>query len=261
MPDVLRITHAPPASSLRETVHNVIGSQCQDSTSAADLFLFSLSEAHCYNSDTKETLKMSNIVKITIREAVESDLDEVHRMLCDLIAFQKLPHAPMEKSVLKSDSGLTAEQKHPYFTLLVAEADDHQLAGFALYYFQYKTSKGKFVYLEDLFVKESYRGSCVGHRLMQRLAEINAQHKAFGIRLRCLHFNSAKKFYERCGAVWNGAQIGDWLEYEILGRCSRPAAGRLCTCDIVSPHHYKIISNSSHLVISSHRDNYYVHSQ
>ena len=160
---------------------------------------------------------MANIIKVTIREAVDSDLDEVHRMLCNLTAIQELPDPPMDQAVLKLDSGLTTEQPHPYFGLLVAELDDHQLAGYVLYYFQYKTSKGKFVYLEDIFVKEEFRGSCVGHRLMQRLAGINIQHHAFGIRLRCLHFNSAKKFFERCGAVWNGAQIGDWLEYEILG--------------------------------------------
>ena len=146
---------------------------------------------------------MSDSDKVTIRDAVESDLDEVHRMLLALVAYQKLPYTPISNAVLKRDSGLTAEQPRPYFHVVVAETADHQLAGYAHFHFKYKTSKGKFVYVSDIFVKEEFRGSCVGLQLMQRLAEISIQHEAIGIMLQVHHNNSAKKFYERCGGVWN----------------------------------------------------------
>lgn len=160
---------------------------------------------------------MANIVKITIREAVESDLDEVHNMLGDLIAFQKLPHPPMDKQVMIKDSGLTAANPNKYFHVLVAESEDKRLAGYVLYYFMYKTSKGKYLYVEDIFVKDEFRGSCVGHRLMKEVAVISKKHEAMGIKLLCLDWNPARKFYERCGGVLSGVKIDSWLEYEIKG--------------------------------------------
>ena len=204
------------------------------------LFLRScLLPVSCINSSPRACLQVSSMtdkVTVTLRDAVESDLDEVHQMLADLIAYQKLPHPAMDKALMKRDSGLTADQPHPYFHTVVAETGDHLLAGYALYYFLYKTSKGKFLYLEDIYVKDEFRGSCVGFRLMQRMAEISVQHQAIGIKLQCLHNNSAKKFYERCGAVWNGIQIGDWLEYEIVGDAVVKLQEKMDVLVLRSPH-------------------------
>lgn len=162
---------------------------------------------------------MGSTTQVTIRLAREPDLDHVHSMLVDLLKFQKLTVSAMDKEQFKRDSGLLSGHTEPYYTLYVAETvAEQKLVGYALSFFGYKTSRGKFLYLEDIFVKEEVRGTCVGHRLMKQLAMLCMQKNAAFIRLQVLDWNPAEKFYKRCGAVFNGNKTGDWLEYEIDGQ-------------------------------------------
>ena len=171
---------------------------------------------------------MASTQPVTIRAAVAADLEEVHSMLSELIAYQKLPYPAMDLATFKRDSGLlpgapapsstpVVGQKTQYFHLYVAETPDKQLAGYALFFFFYKTCKGKYIYLEDIYVKPAFRGGCVGHKMMRFLANLGLQeHEAEGMMFIVLDWNPARKFYERCGAVWTGDRKGDgWLSYEM----------------------------------------------
>jgi GNAT superfamily N-acetyltransferase len=151
---------------------------------------------------------------ITIRDAQPGDIDEVYSMMDALIRYQKLDKPPIDINVFKRDTGLFPPNTTKYFHTLVAEDGDGVLAGYALYFFTYKPSRGKIFYIEDIFVKEEFRGKGVGHLLMKECAKRAKTVFCYCMKLQVLEWNPAKAFYEDHGGKFNGVKIGDWLEYE-----------------------------------------------
>lgn len=86
--------------------------------------------------------------------------------------------------------------------VLIAEVGG-EAAAFALFFHNYSTFLGRAnLYLEDLFVKERFRGSGVGKALFQRLAEIAAERGCQRLDWLCLDVNEdAADFYRKLGAT------------------------------------------------------------
>ena len=154
-------------------------------------------------------MELKNGLVITIRDAVSADMKEVHQMCADLILYQKLPYEAMDQELFLKQSGLFSPNTTPFFHVYVAEATDASgnktLAGYSLDYFMYKTSeKGHTLFIEDLFVKEAFRGQCVGHLLLKENAIRTKNNHGICMKLECLDWNPAKKFYESHGGKWDG---------------------------------------------------------
>ena len=82
-----------------------------------------------------------------------------------LAEYEKEPHeVEMTEETLRRD-GFT-EGETPLFYCLLAEADSAP-AGFCLFYVAYSTWKGRYLYLEDLFVGPEYRKRGVGIKVSQ----------------------------------------------------------------------------------------------
>lgn len=84
--------------------------------------------------------------------------------------------------------------------------------GYALCFNKYSTWKGKSLFMEDLYVKPSYRGSGVGKQLIneviKRARDTNCDHLDFHV----LDWNPAKKFYEKLNAI-NFTHEEQWQLY------------------------------------------------
>jgi GNAT superfamily N-acetyltransferase len=95
---------------------------------------------------------------------------------------------------------------------LIAEYEG-EAAGFALYFHNYSTFKGKpGLYLEDLFVKPELRGRGIGRALLQKVAGIAALRGCGRFEWACLDWNTPSiAFYKSIGAV----PLPDWTIYRI----------------------------------------------
>ena len=93
-------------------------------------------------------------MKINIRKAQKEDMGEVLKLIKELAVFEKEPEAVIidENDLIRDGFGM-----NPAFHCFVAEADE-KIEGMALVYFRYSTWKGKTVHLEDLIVREKFRG-------------------------------------------------------------------------------------------------------
>ena len=61
--------------------------------------------------------------------------------------------------------------KQPCFECLIAESEDGVASGFALYFYNYSTWRGRSgIHLEDLFVLPRFRGLGIGKALLSRVA-------------------------------------------------------------------------------------------
>ena len=130
---------------------------------------------------------------INIRKATENDFPAIFGLITELAEYEE----SLDK--VSNSLELMYEQKD-YFNCYVAETEEKEIVGMALYYFSYYTWVGKTLYLDDLYVKEAWRGNGLGTRLMDKMFEIAKAEKCNRFRLQVLNWNeSAIKLYEKSG--------------------------------------------------------------
>jgi diamine N-acetyltransferase len=108
---------------------------------------------------------------VTIRNATPADAETLQDLILELAAYEQLldeaePSVHLLREHL-SEEALTGCEA------LIAETEKGTAVGFALFYHNYSTFlTNAGLYVEDLFVKATYRGEGIGFALLQRLAEI-----------------------------------------------------------------------------------------
>jgi len=97
--------------------------------------------------------------------------------------------------------------------LLAMEGDT--AVGIALYFYNFSTFLGRAgIYLEDLFVKEEYRGKGHGKALLKELARIAVSQGCGRLEWCCLDWNQPSiDFYLSLGAI----PMDDWTQYRLTG--------------------------------------------
>jgi len=158
-------------------------------------------------------------MSLHIRDAVAADVPEILSLIRELAIYEKEPEAAIatEADLLRDGFG-----PEPYFRCLMAEWDG-QVAGFALYFFQYSTWEGRpALYLEDLFVRETFRKRGIGVALFQRLAQIAVEQHCTRFQWECLDWNQPSlDFYDAMGAK----VMKEWLNLRVTGEALQALAG------------------------------------
>src|SRR5690349_15228864 len=104
-------------------------------------------------------------MSITIRKATEKDFPAILSLVNGLAIFQK----SLERVTNTVEQML--EEKE-LINCFVAENEQKEIVAIASYSFVYYTWVGKSLYLDDLYVKESYRGQKIGSELLKKIFEI-----------------------------------------------------------------------------------------
>lgn len=134
-------------------------------------------------------------MKITIRKANDKDFYAILSLVRELAKFEKAP-----EKVTNTVEQMKKEKD--LFQCYVAENDGDEIVGMALYFFAYYTWVGKSLYLDDLYIKESYRGKNIGTRLLKKIIEVAKKEECKRVRWQVLNWNSpAIEMYKKCGAV------------------------------------------------------------
>jgi GNAT superfamily N-acetyltransferase len=140
-------------------------------------------------------------MNINIRKATPMDFPVILSLIRELAAFEKAP-----EKVTNSVEQMRQEQD--LFKCFVAETEAGEVVGMALYFFAYFTWVGKSLYLEDIYIKESFRKLKIGTALLNRIFEVAREENCKRVRWQVLNWNeSAIQMYRK-----NGAEIdGEWL--------------------------------------------------
>src|SRR5271170_8138968 len=105
---------------------------------------------------------------LDVRDARRSDTPVIHQLIGELADFEKL-RDEVTGSVEDLEAHLFGAER--YARVIIAESDA-QVAGFALYFFNYSTFLCKpGIYLEDLFVRPQFRGAGVGRALLEAVEQ------------------------------------------------------------------------------------------
>lgn len=157
---------------------------------------------------------------LQIRPALPQDVAEIAALIRELAVYEKEPGAAIatEADLLRDGFG-----PEPYFRCLIVECQG-QVAGFALYFFQYSTWEGRpALYLEDLFVREAFRKCGIGSALFERLAKVAIERNCTRFQWECLDWNlPALEFYQSTGAQ----VLREWLNLRITGEALERLADR-----------------------------------
>jgi ribosomal protein S18 acetylase RimI-like enzyme len=151
---------------------------------------------------------LENQHSIVYRRAEKADCEEILGMVKELAEFEKAAEMVENSANKMMEEGFGSV---PAFTAFVAQAGE-KLVGFALCYYRYSTWKGKVLYLEDLFVKENWRGNGVGKKLIENCLHMAREEGLPYLCLQVLDWNKkAIDFYmpfrPRFDAEWINVQI------------------------------------------------------
>jgi len=145
-----------------------------------------------------------------IRKYKTTDIPSIIGLIKELAIFEKAADK-MRNSVEQM------KQEQDYFDCFVAENEEGEIVGIALYFFAYYTWVGKSLYLDDLYIKPDYRGSKIGTQLLKEIFKIAKTNNCKRLRWQVLDWNEpAIEFYKKCGATLDEEWINcDFTSVEI----------------------------------------------
>ena len=142
---------------------------------------------------------------VPVRRATRDDLGEIAALIRDLAVYEELEHEIEWTSTELLDEHLFGAA--PAASVLMATTDDGDVAGFALYFTTYSTFLAQpGIWLEDLFVRPSHRGSGLGKELLTTLMGMTPGRLEWAV----LDWNEPSiAFYESLGA----RPVDGWTRY------------------------------------------------
>jgi GNAT superfamily N-acetyltransferase len=134
----------------------------------------------------------------TIRAATAADVAPVLALMYELAEFEKLTHLFIATQDNLNDALFGAR---PSAEAIVAERDG-KIISYALFFHNYSTFLGRRgLYLEDLYVQPTERGSGLGKQMLRYLAALAVERQCGRFEWTVLDWNqNAIDFYEKMGA-------------------------------------------------------------
>ena len=149
-----------------------------------------------------------------IEPAVPADLPTILQLIRELAEFERLLDQ-VTATEEQLHSGLFGPR--PSAEVIMGRIEPGgEVAGFALYFHNFSTFLAKpGIYLEDLYVRQKFRGQGYGEALLRHLAGLALQRGCGRLEWSVLDWNHrAIDFYKSLGA----APMNEWTTYRVAGK-------------------------------------------
>jgi GNAT superfamily N-acetyltransferase len=157
---------------------------------------------------------------VRIRRAVPEDVPIIHQLIRDLALYER---------ELESARATPEQLRESFFSNSPAvfcdlvETDEREVAGFAVWFLNYSTWTGTHgIFLEDLFIKPTFRGRGYGKSLLIHLAQECVAKGYHRLKWSVLDWNQPSiDFYLSLGAE----AMDEWTEFRLTGEALANLAG------------------------------------
>ena len=155
---------------------------------------------------------MNTSINVHLRAATIGDVSLILQLIHELAEFERLRHEVTVTASQLADHLFGAQR---YAEVLLAFFNDEP-AGFALFFHNYSTFMGKpGIYLEDLYVRDPFRGNGVGTALLTAVGKLAVARNCGRYEWSVLNWNKrAIEFYEKMGA----RPLSEWTVYRLKGQ-------------------------------------------
>lgn len=145
-----------------------------------------------------------------IRKANKEDLPQVLDLIKELAIYEKAGH---EVTITIEQLEKDGFGEHPLYWIILAE-NESGIVGMSFYYIRYSTWKGRCLYLEDIVVKEAYRGHKIGKQLFEETIKAAKEMGAKLMTWQVLDWNEpAINFYKKFNAELDEEWINGKLRF------------------------------------------------
>ena len=153
----------------------------------------------------------TNIQDYKIRLAEEKDTELILNFILELAEYEKLNNKVIATEEILFDSLFVRHEAE----VIISEYKGTPI-GFALFFHNFSTFLGKAnLYIEDIFVKDEFRGKGFGKSLFSCLAKICLERDYRRIDWICLDWNEPSiDFYKKLGAE----PLSDWTVFRLEGQ-------------------------------------------
>ena len=147
---------------------------------------------------------------ITYRFAEPADIPVILSLVRALASYEH-----MEDAVVATPDLYREWLFEKKIARVILAMDGEDAVGFALFFCNFSTWLGRAgIYLEDLFVREDYRGRGIGKTLLKSLARLAVSEGCGRLEWACLDWNEPSlEFYRAQGAV----SMDEWTVYRLTG--------------------------------------------
>ena len=153
----------------------------------------------------------------SFRYATKEDAGLILEFIRGLAAYEKMLDEVIATEELLREWIFEKEKAEVIFAL-----EDGKEVGFALFFHNFSTFLGRAgLYLEDLFIKEEYRGKGYGKATLKELARIAVERGCGRLEWWCLDWNKPSiDFYRSLGAE----PMEEWTTYRLSGETLKKMA-------------------------------------
>jgi GNAT superfamily N-acetyltransferase len=154
---------------------------------------------------------------LRIRAATVEDVPLLMQMIVEFATFERLAeHVTVTEEILARE-GFSPQ---PRYRVLLPEWDGKG-AGYAIFFPFFSSFAGPGLFLEDIYVREEYRGKGIGQALMAEVAAKAVQEGFSAMRWEVLDWNQpAIDFYKKLGATF----LEEWKQVRLDGENLRRLA-------------------------------------
>jgi len=154
-------------------------------------YLYPQNKTHITTMTTSEDTRT---VDYEIREATTADFPVIIELIRELAFYEMAP-----EKVTNSVEQMEGEAD--LFQCVLAVDATGRVLGMALWFYAYYTWVGKSLYLDDIYVREAYRGNGIGGALLERVFAAARAAGCKRVRWQVLDWNTpAIEVYKRYGA-------------------------------------------------------------
>lgn len=136
-------------------------------------------------------------MKLTVNPIEEKDFKELVALFLEFATFEKLPD-----KMVNSEKKMKAEKD--FLHGFIDRDENNEVIGYVTFFFAYYTWIGKSLYMDDLYIREKYRGQGFGTLLINKVTDYARETKCNRLRWQVSDWNEpAIAFYKSLGAKIN----------------------------------------------------------